>query len=108
MFRTKFDFTSYTDVRACAYTSGSSTGSFTGSIGFQWSRDQASWSWFTTLTNNPSLMFNTVAAQATAWFPITGTLTGSTSGSDVWVRPVTFGGDGLTTVMFNTLVFEAR
>jgi hypothetical protein len=107
-FRTKFDFTGLTDVRICAYVSSSTTSSFTGSMSVQWSRDQVTWNWFTTTPGQPSVMFDSAGAKVSSFYPISGSITGSTSGSDVWIRPVGYNGNGATTVWFNCAVVQAQ
>lgn len=104
--RGKFDFTGFNQVSITSYISSSVTSSFTGSISYQWSRDQTTWNWFNALAGVPSIGCNVVGAINSGWAAITGSLTGSAS--DVWIRPVTRNGDGLSTVYFNSLTLTAR
>lgn len=107
-FRSTFDFAGLSEAKLSAYVSSSVTGTYSGSVSFQWSHDTVTWNWFASTVAQPGISFNSTGAKVSSWTPITGSLTGSVSGSDVWIRPVTTNGDGLTTVWFNTLVLQAR
>lgn len=108
IFRSMYDFTGLTEAKITSYVSCSATGSFTGSLSFQWSHDMTSWNWLGTSAGQPGITFDSIGAKTSGWMTITGSLTGSTSGSEVWIRPVTLNGNGATNIWFNTLTLQAR